>query len=236
MGNRAQSFQGLGRFWRGDLKRFPPESTQSAWDILANFLVHCRATAFRSRAESFLNVVAFLRASWRRLPEKILGNIVQRSKMLANSWGLAWAIALGNAWRNRATSLGGSWAYWWCSSAAFFGKWCISPRGSWLIPVRFLGQCPGTSCNQLVGCWRPFAGKLGRLPWETSGQSCKGLWGVCPIPHAFLSDCFGESRKVLGGSWLVRGNSRKYWPSLCDFRPGRHRSSPNQASSQMVTI
>ena len=110
------------------------------------------------------------------------------------------------------------------------------PEGFWPIPVRFLGQCPGTSCNQLVGCWRPFAGKLGRLPWETSGQSCKGLWGVCPIPHAFLSDCFGESRKVLGGSWLVRGNSRKYWPSLCGFRPGRHRSSPNQASSQMVTI
>ena len=153
----------------------------------------------------FLNVVEFLRASFRRLPEKILGDIVQRSKMLANSWGSAWAIALGNAWRNRATSLGGSWAYWWCSSAAFFGKWCISPRGSWLIPVRFLGQCPGTSCNQLVGCWRPFAGKLGRLPWETPGKSCKGLWGVLPnsarILERLLRGVAQSSWGILACSW-----------------------------------
>ena len=205
MGNRASSFKVWVDYGGGDLKRFPPESTQSAWDILANFLVHCRATALRSRAESFLSVVEFLRASCKRLPEKILGDIVQRSKMLANSWGSAWAIALGNAWRNRATSLGGSWAYWWCSSAAFFGKWCISPRGSWPIPVRFLGLCPGTSCNQLVRCWRPFAGKLGRLPWETSGTSCRGLGGGATRKHAeslgdrdqFLCPLWWDSRERL---------------------------------------
>ena len=71
--------------------------------------------------------------------------------------------------------------------------------------MRFLGLCPGTSCNQLVGCWRPFAGKLGRLPWETSGQSCKGLWGVLPnsarILERLLRGVAQSSWGILACSW-----------------------------------
>ena len=165
---------------------------QSPWEIFANFCVHCCAPALRNRARTLLNVGGSLRAFLGGCLESSSGRS-SRIQDMGKFLGVGVDNCLGESWGKSDKALGGS-----CGSVRGFlrqlsSKMVQIPRGSWPISCAIRGPVPWEVVQRTCRMLETLAGNLGRLPCETLGESCKGLWG-------FLFSAGG-----LRNFWIVLG-------------------------------
>ena len=181
MGKSCKVLSGSWSTAGGYLKPLLRGIMQNPREIFANFCVHCCAPALRSRAKTLLKVGGFLKA--------FLGGCLESSSRrssrvqdMGKFLGVGVDNCLGESWGKSDKALGGS-----CGSVRGFPRQLSSKNGAnpqgglGRFPVRFVGQCRGKSCNELVGCWRLL----------------RAIWDAC------LVKLLGSRAKVFGESLLI---------------------------------